>query len=37
MFRHGMTSSSCMYGAPVMIAFAPAITIPSLRRSTMCT
>ena len=33
MLRQGMTSSSWTYGAAVMIAFAPARTMPSLRRS----
>ena len=37
MLRLGMTSSSCMYGAPVTIALVPLITMPFALRSTTCT
>jgi hypothetical protein len=35
--RHGMTKNSCMYGAPVTIAFVPRMIMPSGRRSFTCT
>ena len=35
--RHGMTRNSCMYGAPVTIAFVPEMTMPRASRSTTCT
>ena len=37
MLRHGMTRNSCMYGAPVTIAFVPEMTMPLALRSTMWT
>jgi len=37
MLRHGMTSSSCMYGAPVTMALVPLMTMPFELRSTTWT
>jgi hypothetical protein len=37
MLRQGMTSNSCMYGAPVTIALVPEMTMPRALRSTTCT
>ena len=37
MLRLGMTSNSCMYGAPVTMALVPLITMPLPSRATTCT
>ncbi len=37
MLRPGITRNSCMYGAPVTMAFVPEMTTPFALRSTTCT